>query len=57
MNTSKKYLAIFYLNLKKVLVYRGNVLIKFITQIVNLAVTLWMWQQLLKVATQISLFL
>lgn len=43
MTNMKKYLPIFYLGIKSSLVYRGNYLIKIITQVLNLIVTLWMW--------------
>ena len=43
MTIMKKYLPIFYLGIKSSLVYRGNYLIKIITQVLNLIVTLWMW--------------
>lgn len=43
----KKYLPVFYLGLKNSLIFRANTLIRLLSQVVNLGISLWMWAALL----------
>lgn len=47
MKKIKKYISIFYLGIKNNLIFRSNVTIHWMLQLVNLFVSLWMWNLLL----------